>query len=66
MSISRSYEGIGVGLAVTAKILQMLNGKLDFKSTFGKGTTVAFKFDNINIKNDLFEDSELSQNIKTS
>ena len=39
-ALSRSYDGIGLGLAITSEMVKRLDGQLDFKSEPGCGTTV--------------------------
>lgn len=38
-SHTRIYEGIGIGLAISKKIIDVMDGSLDFESEPGKGTT---------------------------
>lgn len=62
MSISRSYEGMGVGLAVTKKILHRLNGEMIVQSESDKGTKVSFVLNNIKLKNEIFQTQEFEKN----
>lgn len=39
MSLSRRYEGAGLGLSITRQIVEQAGGVIDVKSTPGKGTT---------------------------
>ena len=43
--LSRKYEGTGLGLPLTKKLIELMNGKFDLKSTPGKGTTVTIEFE---------------------
>ncbi len=38
--LSRNFQGIGLGLSISQKMIEKLNGKLKIESTEGKGTTV--------------------------
>ncbi|MDF2964963.1 MAG: pleC [Rickettsiaceae bacterium] len=42
--LSRKYEGTGLGLPLTKKLIELMLGEFDIKSTQGKGTTVTLKF----------------------
>ena len=39
-SLSRRHEGTGLGLPITRSLIEMHDGKLEFESELGKGTTV--------------------------
>lgn len=41
-SLSRSYEGTGLGLALTKRLVEHLNGKIGVESEAGKGSTFYF------------------------
>ncbi len=41
---SRKYEGTGLGLPLTKKLVELMNGKFIIKSKPGKGTTVTMVF----------------------
>jgi len=43
--LSRKYEGTGLGLPLTKKLVELMNGKFDIKSASGKGTTVTIEFE---------------------
>lgn len=38
--LSRNYEGIGIGLSISKKIIELMKGRLEIESEVGKGTTV--------------------------
>lgn len=62
MSISRSYEGMGVGLAVTKKIVQKLNGEMTVTSKSENGTKVVFTLNQVKIKNEILLDDFMENN----
>lgn len=43
--LSRKYEGTGLGLPLTKKLIELMNGKFDLKSAPGKGTIVTIEFE---------------------
>jgi len=44
-SLSRKYEGTGLGLPLTKKLVELMNGKFDIVSAVGIGTTITLTFD---------------------
>lgn len=42
MEANRSEDGSGLGLAVTSKLVEMMGGKLQVKSEYGKGSVFSF------------------------
>lgn len=46
--LSRKYEGTGLGLPLTKKLIELMNGKFKLESQKNKGTkvTITFKYDN--------------------
>ncbi len=42
-SISRRYGGTGLGLVINKQLADLMNGKISFDSTFGKGSSFYFK-----------------------
>jgi len=42
--LSRSYEGLGIGLTLTKKLLMAIKGTIDVRSRLGEGTTVVVEF----------------------
>jgi two-component system cell cycle sensor histidine kinase PleC len=43
-TISRKYEGTGLGLPLTKKLIELMKGKFEIKSEFGFGTIVTLIF----------------------
>lgn len=45
--LSRKYEGTGLGLPLTKKLVELMNGKFDLQSKINEGTTITitFKYD---------------------
>jgi len=39
-ALSRKHDGVGLGLALTKRLLQLHDGALDVRSKLGVGTTV--------------------------
>ncbi|MDC0864989.1 ATP-binding protein [Rickettsiaceae bacterium] len=44
-ALSRKYEGTGLGLPLTKKLVELMNGKFDLQSKQGKGTQVTLTFE---------------------
>jgi len=42
--LSRKYEGTGLGLPLTKRLVELMNGKFDITSKIGVGTTVTISF----------------------
>jgi two-component system, cell cycle sensor histidine kinase PleC len=42
--LSRKYEGTGLGLPLTKKLVELMGGVFDLKSTPGQGTTITISF----------------------
>ncbi len=40
MSINREFGGTGLGLAITKKLVDALEGRINFESKYGAGSTV--------------------------
>ena len=38
-SATRNYEGVGIGLALTQKLVSILGGKIEIQSELGAGST---------------------------
>ena len=43
--LSKRYEGTGLGLPLTQKLIELMDGKFDLQSKPSKGTTVAITFE---------------------
>jgi len=48
---SREYGGVGIGLTITQKLAELMNGKLTLSSELGVGTSVQVSFFNVTISN---------------
>ncbi|MCL2763059.1 MAG: response regulator [Treponema sp.] len=44
-SLSRQYDGIGIGLALSRRIIEMMGGTIRVDSTSGMGSTFSFELD---------------------
>ncbi|MFV9852389.1 MAG: sensor histidine kinase [Rickettsia aeschlimannii] len=42
--LSRKYEGTGLGLPLTKKLVELMNGKFDLQSKINEGTTITITF----------------------
>ena len=40
--ISRNYGGVGLGLAITKQLVELMNGNIRIESELGKGSTISF------------------------
>lgn len=49
-SVSRRYEGTGLGLPLTKKLTELMGGKFEIKSEVGLGTTICLTFSIMNQK----------------
>lgn len=47
--LSRRYEGTGLGLPLTKKLVELMNGQFELSSSPGKGTKVTITFNNENL-----------------
>jgi PAS domain S-box-containing protein len=57
-SFTKSNEGIGLGLAITKELVELLNGKIGVESEINKGSNFWFTFDataSLKKREDLFE-----------
>ncbi|MDJ0732195.1 MAG: ATP-binding protein [Crocosphaera sp.] len=59
---TKKYEGTGLGLTITKKLTEMLNGTINLKSELGKGTTFTFIFPNLTIIQN--QNMDINQTIK--
>ncbi|KZL92296.1 PAS domain S-box protein [Clostridium magnum] len=51
-STTRKYGGSGLGLSITKKIIQMMNGKIKVKSELGKGSKFSFYIELLRCEDD--------------
>ncbi len=65
-SITRSYGGLGLGLSISKKLVETLNGTLGVESKLGYGSKFFFtiELETINILERGFHEIKLSDNIK--
>lgn len=47
---NRNFEGAGLGLAITKKLVNMMNGEIYVESQYGKGSTFTVVFPKVSIK----------------
>lgn len=47
VSITKKFGGTGLGLTITKKMVELLEGKIYFKSEFGKGTEFTIELNNV-------------------
>ena len=53
---SRAYEGVGIGLSISKKLAEMMDGTLTAKSVKGEGTTMTLAFPQITVDTHSFSD----------
>ena len=58
-------NGIGLGLVISKLIVSKFNGIIDFKSTFGQGSSFYFSFEIENINDELENSLSNSKSIST-
>ncbi len=46
--MNRLYQGTGLGLSVTKKFVEIMNGEINVESKVNEGTTFLLKFPSIN------------------
>lgn len=57
-SLTREKQGIGIGLALSQKIIKVLNGSLDFQSTEGEGTVITLKIPFVHVGEQMVQASQ--------
>lgn len=53
---NQNIQGLGLGLTIVTKLLAMMDGALDIRSEYGKGTTVSFR-----IKQEIVDSTPLGE-----
>ncbi|MBO4847340.1 MAG: EAL domain-containing protein [Lachnospiraceae bacterium] len=59
---NKTIEGTGLGLAITSQILNLMDGKIDVKSTYGKGSTFTVRLPQMLVSSDEIGDIKLLKN----
>ncbi|MGZ3863201.1 MAG: PAS domain-containing protein [Bacteroidia bacterium] len=52
-NISKTHGGTGLGLTITKKIIDLMNGQIEIETELGKGTSVSITLPNIKISNEI-------------
>lgn len=65
VSLTRQYSGMGLGLAITQKIVRAMGGKLDFESQKAVGSTFWFEVP-VSFTDEVDPDPTVVENIKRS
>lgn len=59
-SVTRSYGGTGLGLAMSTKIIELMGGKISLQSHSGQGSTFTISMPLISKENNLTEEQDIS------
>ncbi len=68
ISARKEYQGTGLGLSIVKSLVEMMNGKVNFESEFGKGSRVSFEIPLIVSRSveTIYNNINNSNNLKTT
>ncbi len=63
MNKNRKTEGTGLGLPITKKLVQLMNGNIDLESTYGKGTRFTIKIPQKVLDEKIIRDAPITRHV---